>query len=160
MKTIIRRISAENGMLYCVRNGHRNLLAKCMPEFKIIEKSASVPTLGTGCRVKRLYFTIVLCDGMELTRNVDVEFLKTVSQFELTADVWESDGMFERIRIDRMTADEIDLGGTWTFEVDDPFVARRRSRSTLYRRMTSTQSLRTLKLRQPRSTLRTRLSTS
>jgi len=74
-----------------------------------------------GYKLKTYYIVLVACARPEPTRNIDAEFLRTVSRFEFTGDFQRQDGIFERIRLDNLhVADELDLCGDWVFEVNGP----------------------------------------
>ena len=124
MKTIQRRIEAENGELYCTIGGSRTLMARCRPEFDIIEQSDTLRLMG-GCRVRSMYLTIILCDDMEETRDIDIKLLNTVSGFDLSADIQHSDGIYEKVILRNIVPTDIDLYGSWEFELNDPETARK-----------------------------------
>lgn len=62
---------------------------------------------------------------MELTRTADLELLSKIRGFDMSADVWRKDGLFEKVTLDNLTPCDIDIHGTWTFELDDPEIARK-----------------------------------
>lgn len=120
MQALIKTLCAENGELYAVIDGRRILLAKCCPVVEVYEHTVTVPLLGAkSYRVKSYHSAIALCPDPETTREVDADYLRSISRFELSADIQRSDGIFERIRFD-LTPEEIDLCGTWRFEVNGP----------------------------------------
>ena len=124
MKTIQRRIEAENGELYCTIGSSRTLMARCRPEFDIIEQSDMLKQMN-GCRVRSMYLTIILCDDMEETRDIDIKLLNTVSGFDLSADIQHSDGIYEKVILRNIVPTDIDLYGSWKFELNDPETARK-----------------------------------
>lgn len=118
MQTLIKTIHAESGELYAVIDGRRILLARCRPVVEVYEHTVTVPLLGAkSYGVKNYHSAIALCPDPGTTREVDAEYLRSISRFELTTDIQRSDGVFERIRFD-LTPEEIDLCGTWRFDVD------------------------------------------
>lgn len=119
MQTLIKTLCAENGELYAVTDGRRIQLAKCRPRLEIYEHTVAVPLLGAkSYGVKSYHSAIALCPDPETTREVDADYLRSISRFELSADIQRSDGIFERIRFDNLIPEEINLCGTWRFEVN------------------------------------------
>lgn len=116
-KTLVKTLTAESSELYTVVEGRRCLLAQVKPVFKIYETEKPIPaTQAHGCRIKSAYFSLILCPGEDTTREVDEAFLRRVARFELTADVWRQDGVFERLQIDEIIPQSIDPCGDWLFE--------------------------------------------
>ena len=70
-----------------------------------------------GYQVKSYHVAITLCENMDFTRDAEIAFLETVTDFELVADIQRSDGIFEQMVFKRLTPEEINLGETWKFEV-------------------------------------------
>lgn len=116
-KRLLLTLPCENGELYSTTNSRRIKLADCKPEIEIYEVSSNVPILGRSCGVKKYQAALVLCEDMDFTRSVDETFLRTVSGFELTADVQRKDGVFEVLHFSNLLPSDIELGGTWTFEI-------------------------------------------
>ena len=75
--------------------------------------------------VKKRHISIVICSDMEYTRDVDEKFLRTVSQFELSADIQREDGVFENIVFDSLYPVEIDLDIDWIFETENQTLIRK-----------------------------------
>jgi len=120
VKRLLQTIPLEDGELFCVNGGRCILLASCQARAEIYEYRTSVPTLREkSAQIKRRGVTIVLCSDLEPTRALDEVFLRKVSRFELQADIQRRDGVFESIRFDPLTVEEIDLFGTWTFTLED-----------------------------------------
>ena len=116
MKTLVKTIQGERGELYITTNGNRYKLADCAPLIEVWEHTDRVTILGkTSYGVKRIYLSLVLCEDMELTRPVDVAFLRKVDVFALVTDVQRTDGAFERLNLDNLSPDIIELDGRWTF---------------------------------------------
>ena len=115
-KRLLLTLLCETGELYIITNSRRVKLADCKPAIEIYEVSSAVPILGRSCEVKR-YAALVLCEDMDFTRSVDETFLHTVSGFELSADVQRKDGVFEVVHFPNLLPSDIELGGTWTFEI-------------------------------------------
>ncbi|MDE7299550.1 MAG: hypothetical protein K2N94_12095 [Lachnospiraceae bacterium] len=121
IKRLIKTLPFENGELYGIIEGRRILLAYCAPRAEIFEHLTNVPLLGVQeYRVKKHHVGIVLCPAPDTTRKIDAEFLRKVSRFELSADIQRMDGIIENIRFDRLTPEEIDLDGDWSFSVTEP----------------------------------------
>lgn len=118
IKRLIRTLFLERGELYVITNGRRVLLAHCEPEAHIYECSQNIKSVGMRTYgVKTCHMAIVLCSDMDFTREADEDFLKTVTRFELSSDIQRSDGVFEKITVENLAPDELDLNGKWTFEV-------------------------------------------
>lgn len=118
MQTLIKTLRAEKGELYAVIDERRILLAKCRPVVEVYEHTVTVPLLGAkSYGVKSHHSAIALCPDPETTREVDAEYLRSISRFELTTDIQRSDGIFERFRFDCLTPEDIVIGGTWRFDV-------------------------------------------
>lgn len=117
MQRLIKTICCENGELYSTSNARRVLLARCGVRLEIMEDSQDIPMLG-GYKVKRRHVMIVLCSDMEFTRKADVDFLKTVTAYDLSVDIQRQDGVYEPIPITNIRPEEIDLDGEWKFEVE------------------------------------------
>ena len=56
---------------------------------------------------------------------MDEKFLRTVSQFELSADIQREDGVFENIVFDSLYPVEIDLDIDWIFETENQTLIRK-----------------------------------
>lgn len=118
MQTLIKTLCAESGELYAVIDGRRILLATCRPVVEVYEHTVAIPLLGAkSYGVKSYHSAIALCPDPETTRDVDADYLRSVTRFELSADIQRSDGIFERFRFD-LIPEDIVIGGTWRFEVN------------------------------------------
>lgn len=118
-KRLVKTLYFESGKLYSTTKGRRILLATCEPKIEIYEHLTDIPTLGKqGGTVKRRHVTVVICDNLDYTREVNEEFLKSVTCFELTADIQREDGVFENVIFNNLGLIEIDLDGDWTFEIE------------------------------------------
>jgi len=118
LETLIKTLTGENGELYAVTEGRRIRIANCLPKIKIYEKSQNVKALGTQrYKLKSIHIGIVICASRETTRDISLEFLQTVSRFELIGDFQKEDGIFERIKFDNITPNEMNLDDDWEFEV-------------------------------------------
>lgn len=119
IKRLIKTLYLERGKLYVILEGRRILLASCEPRIEIFEHSTNVPILGKqGGSVKKHHITVVICGNLDFTREINEEFLQSVTSFELTADIQREDGIFENIVFDKLDVSEIDLDGDWTFEIE------------------------------------------
>lgn len=124
-KRLIKTLYFENGELYTVTQGRRVLLAGCAPKIEIYEHLSDVPVLGRSCAIKEWKVSIVICDGMDFTRRVDVDFLKTVTQFDLSADIQRTDGVYENIVFDNLIPSEIDLSNSWVFGTENQAILKK-----------------------------------
>lgn len=116
MRRLLKTIYCRQGELFCTSNGQRTRLAGCDVRLEIMENSQDIPTLG-GYRVKKYQVTVVLCSDMEFTRPIDVDFLKTVTAYDLSTDVQRSDGIFENLVLENLIPTELEIGGEWSFEL-------------------------------------------
>jgi len=121
IKKLLKTLAFEKGELYGIIDSRRILLANCQPKAEIYEHSTRVTSFGrSGYGVKSNHVVLVFCPEPETTREIDAEFLQTVSRFELHAEIQREDGVIEVIRFDNLSPCEIELGGDWEFEVIDP----------------------------------------
>ena len=126
MQRLIKTLYGERGELYAITNGRRTLLARCQPRIEIMEDIHTVNAIGRrSCDVKKRHITLALCNGMDFTRDVGMEFLNTVSGFELLTDIQRTDGVFERIPFNNLFPLEIDLDGEWSFEIEDSALTKK-----------------------------------
>lgn len=119
MKRLAKTLFGVNGQLYTVQNGKRVLLASCIPRLEIYEDITHIPAFGADAKVKKQHISLVLCEEPELTREVDTEFFRMVTGFDLSADFQRTDGVFETLFFDALIPEEIDLDGNWTFWMQD-----------------------------------------
>ena len=118
MRRLLKSLLGERGELYCTVTGRRLLLAQCAPRIELIEQSERVPVPNASdYPVKRTYIVLALCEDMKLTRDVDTDFLRTVTGFDLSTDIQRQDGVFESIMFANIIPQEIDLDGEWVFDV-------------------------------------------
>jgi hypothetical protein len=121
MKTLLKTLSAEKSKLFTVSNNRRVMLSDCPVEIDIYEVSTEVPVLGVvGYEVKIHYNAELNCQVKETCRPVDVDFLKTVSRYEIVSDIQREDGVFVRLVFDNLCLTHYNLhGGSWFFDVTD-----------------------------------------
>lgn len=117
MKRLLKTIQGENGELFALVDGNRVLLANCKSRFELFEERVDVPILGTSCKVKSYKFVIVLCDELDYTREVSIDYLRKVRGFDLTTDIQRTDRVFEVVKLNNIIPTEIELDGQWSFEV-------------------------------------------
>ena len=116
MQTLIKTLDADKGEVFTVAGGRRILLVKCRPRIEIYEHSQNINAMGAqGYNIKTHQSIAVFCIRPKPTRNIDAEFLRTVSRFEFTGDFQRQDGIFERLRFDSLSVNELDLFGDWIF---------------------------------------------
>lgn len=126
MKRLVKTLIGANGRFYVVRNWSRMLLAQYVPKIEIYEESEPIQIMGTNGMIKKRRASLVLCGEAELTREVNMEFFRMVTGFDLSADFQRTDGVFETLFFDALIQEEIDLDGDWTFWMrDDPDVLKR-----------------------------------
>jgi len=122
IKTLVKTLKAENSELFVIKGSQRLLLASCQVKLHVYEFSQKVTAIGTnGYQLKVNTSVVVECSDLETTRNVDADFLKDVSRFEVVTNIQRSDGVFERITFDNLHPFEIDLHGDWEFEVIEQY---------------------------------------
>ena len=119
MERLLMTLPCERGELFYTASGRRILLARCEPEIQIYEHSASVPA-PSGIDMKFYCAAVVLNAEPNYTRPVDARFLRTVESFELAADIQRQDGVFERFCFHNLRPEELELGGVWTFSLQEP----------------------------------------
>lgn len=119
MKRLAKTLFGVNGQLYTVQNGKRVLLASCIPRLEIYEDITHIPAFGADAKVKKRHISLVLCEEPELTREVDTEFFRMVTGFDLSADFQRADRVFETLFFDALIPEEIDLDGDWSFWLRD-----------------------------------------
>ncbi len=119
-KHLLLTIPCENGELYSTIDSRRIKLADCTPRIEIYEMSLPVSILGGSCKVKQYRAALILCDDMDFTRRIDDKYLGAVSSFVLSTEVQRKDGVFERLNFCNLQPVDIELGGTWTFEINEP----------------------------------------
>lgn len=118
VQRLLKTLYCEQGKLYTIVEDRRILLAHCRPKLEILQQESSIPAIGRECKVKKLHVVLALCADMDFTRQVDPDFLQTVTRFELSADIQRTDGIFETMQFDHLMPDELELGGEWEFVVD------------------------------------------
>lgn len=110
-------LHGENGELYVISHGRRLLLAKCKPEITVYEKATQVNALGViGHLEKAFYCAVVFCPEPDVLREVDDDFIRSVSGVELLFDAVDGSCVVEAIKINGLTTDDLDYSGNWEFE--------------------------------------------
>ena len=71
--------------------------------------------MGRGRTVKKTAYSLILCKDNEFTREVDNEYLKNITAFDLTAQAQREDGIFEVIRFNNLDLESIEPNGEWVF---------------------------------------------
>lgn len=117
IQRLLKTLHCEQGKLYTIVEGRRILLARCRPKLEILQQESSISAVGRDYKVKKLHVALALCADMDFTRQVDPDFLQTVTRFELSADIQRTDGIFEALQFGHLMPDELELGGEWSFEV-------------------------------------------
>ena len=113
--TLLKTIPLSDGRLYATAGGMRRLLASTVPVLEVYENETTVPILGKGRQVKKRSYSLVLCKDSEFTREVDIEYLQSVTAFDLTAQVQRADGVFEAITFNNIEPESIQSDGDWVF---------------------------------------------
>lgn len=112
-KTLIKRLSGDNGKLYIVAKGIRNLYEVFDVELHLYEESHKVPRLGaTSPCIVRNRISIVFCEG------VDADAPTGGESYALEVDLQRDDGVYERTRIEGLNPVDINIDGAWEFEID------------------------------------------
>ena len=109
--TLLKTIPLSDGRLYATTGGMRCLLASTVPVLEVYENETTVPILGKGRQVKKRSYSLVLCKDSEFTREVDLEYLQSVTAFDLTAQVQRADGVFEVITFNNIEPESIQSDG-------------------------------------------------
>ena len=118
MQTLIKSISGERGKLYAITEGRRILLAEHDPKLEIYENSKRIEMIGSrSYDYKTNHVCITICGDMDMTREVDADFLHRVTRFEFIGDFQHENGMYERITLDNIAPIEMGAGIDWKFEV-------------------------------------------
>ena len=118
IETLVKTLQGNNNEVYAITGGQRLRLASCNLNICIYEQSQSVTAIGVqGYQFKVNNAATVECSDIDATRNVDIDFVKKVSRFEIQTDVQRSDGIFERIVFDNLLPREIGVCGNWEFIV-------------------------------------------
>lgn len=113
--TLLKTIPLSDGRLYATTGGMRCLLASTVPVLEVYENETTVPILGKGRQIKKMSYSLVLCKDSEFTREVDIEYLQSVTAFDLTAQVQRADGVFEVITFNNIEPESIQSDGDWVF---------------------------------------------
>ena len=113
--TLLKTIPLSDGRLYATADGMRCLLASTVPVLEVYEKEIAVPIMGRGRTVKKTAYSLILCKDNEFTREVDNEYLKNITAFDLTAQAQREDGIFEVIRFNNLDLESIEPNGEWVF---------------------------------------------
>ena len=113
--TLLKTIPLSDGRLYATADGMRCLLASTVPVLEVYENETTVPILGKGRQIKKMSYSLVLCKDSEFTREVDIEYLQSVTAFDLTAQVQRADGVFEAITFNNIEPESIQSDGDWVF---------------------------------------------
>ena len=113
--TLLKTIPLSDGRLYATAGGMRRLLASTVPVLEVYENETTVPILGKGRQVKKRSYSLVLCKDSEFTREVDNEYLQSITAFDLTAQVQRADGVFEVITFNNIEPESIQSDGDWVF---------------------------------------------
>lgn len=118
MRRLLKTLYLENGELYATIGDNRALLANCETKVEIYEDIHNIKSIGVkGYNAKTRHITLVLCNDMVFTREVNIDLLNKITEFNLLADIQRQDGIFERLTFDNLIPDELDLDGEWSFEV-------------------------------------------
>ena len=118
MERLLLTLPCERGELFYISAGRRILLANCNPCIEIYERTSYVSAIG-GTGVKTIHAALALCGEPDFTRPADVDFLKKVDGFDLSADIQRKDGVFELFHFRNMQLYEINCNNEWTFELNE-----------------------------------------
>ena len=122
MQTLIKSLAGERGGVFVITDSRRILLAKCLPRIDVFEHSQRVNLLGAKSYSLKTHHSAVLhCAAPETTREIDAGFLQSVSRFEFVGDFQRQGGIFERLTLDNLSPNELDLSGDWEFDILGPY---------------------------------------
>lgn len=125
IEKLLRTLHGNEGELYYIKDGRRFLLADCTPCIKIFSETERLHRLGPSAAFTKHYITIALCEDMELKREVNIEFMRTVTRFELSLSLLRRDGIYEAFHFSNMAL--VNAGdGEWTFEISEAYSLIRR----------------------------------
>ncbi len=116
--TLLREIPVERCELYCTVKGNRCLLARCEAEIEVYEEERAVPILGRSRTVKKIKYSLVLCNELELTRNIEEEYLKYIEAFDLKGQIQRYDGIFESVNLNNLIPTERWSADMWEFSFE------------------------------------------
>lgn len=120
IKKLIKTLFFERGEMYTVTNGRRILMARCEPKIEIYEHRQNIKAVGMrNYSVKKYHIVVVLCSDLDFTRDIDEKFLRSVSRFEMTADIQRDDGIFEKVFFEGLQPVKIEFDGEWEFEIEN-----------------------------------------
>ena len=74
--------------------------------------------MGRSRAVKKIKYSLVLCDELELTRNVEEEYLKYIEAFDLKGQVQRQDGIFESVNLNNLIPTERWSDDMWEFSFE------------------------------------------
>lgn len=116
MNNIIKTIPAENGELYVISAGQRDMLAKFSGRLEIIEHTNLVPILGEIQKgTKKIQASFIVCGNLEYQRQVADDFIHSGKVYEAAADLCG-----ERLFLSGLQFTDSDpLSNELTFEIAD-----------------------------------------
>lgn len=118
IKTLTRSIQADNGRVYACKEGRRVLISECSVKVEFYNYKAKIPILGTSqTDIKERHVHIVVGSDHEYTRNIDTNYLSSISTFDLSFDIQREDGIFETITCNNAIPIEIDIDDKWIFDI-------------------------------------------
>jgi len=119
MVTLIKTMPVELAELFTTVDGRRILLAKCKMNIELYEHTVHIPVMGSrNMKVKERSEAKLRCSDLELTREVSLDFLRSVVCYDLSVDIQRSDGVFERLTLYNITPESIDLSGDWVYALN------------------------------------------
>ena len=113
--TLLQTIPLSDGELYATTDNRRCLLSTTVPVLEVYEKEIAVPIMGRGRTVKKTAYSLILCKDNVFTREVDNEYLQSVTAFDLMAQMQRADGVFEVITFNNKAPESINPDGDWVF---------------------------------------------
>jgi hypothetical protein len=109
----------ERGDLYAISHKQRLPLARCKPEITLYEKVTRLNVLGSmGRKEKRVYCAVAFCPEPEILRDLNDDFIRSISDIELVFDLCGANAVTETIKISGLTNDDLDYDGDLTFTAD------------------------------------------
>ena len=118
--TIIKTIDADKGEIYITKNNNRYLLANAKIKIEISKTKNTVEKLNQMLVSFRDYhMAIMFCGDIKYMQPVSEEMLKSISQYEVVADIPKRNGTYERVIFNKLAEVDIDLEEEWKFEIRD-----------------------------------------
>lgn len=70
--------------------------------------------------VEHLPYTLKSYHAKAVIDGIGLEWYKDIRHFKLTVDIQRKDGVFEVLHFSNLRPEEIELGGRWIFDLQEP----------------------------------------